>query len=184
VRKVGHLHPGNEPPSTSGIHRRPTAEATYPGTTSWLRRGEILAVYSSTRHFLRLSLPLNREDRCRQPGRACGSTVDLTRISARTSRQEWRRPELTVFVEASSHTAAVRKIATAVAALGYGSTVESVSERVYNCESVAECIDRGVRADPLRRHVDAPRALRALLDTGMCRIVFRDSSSDQGIRKL
>jgi hypothetical protein len=80
------------------------------------------------------------------------SALDLTRLyRAHVTPQEWRRPECTVFVEAFSHAAAIRKIATAVAALEYGSTVESVSERIYNVSSAAECIHQGLSADPLRR---------------------------------
>ena len=80
------------------------------------------------------------------------STVDIRRLfRAHVTPQDWRRPEPTVFIEAFSHSAAVRKIATAFAALEYGSTVESVSERIYNVSSAAQCIEQGLSADPLWR---------------------------------
>jgi hypothetical protein len=61
---------------------------------------------------------------------------------------DYRGPELTAFVEASSREGAVRKIAAAiVAAMEFGSTAESVAERIYNCNSAQECIDDGLSED-------------------------------------
>jgi hypothetical protein len=60
---------------------------------------------------------------------------------------QWTGIELAAFVEASSRQLAIQRIATAIAALEYGSTVESVSERIYNCASAVECVAQGVSAD-------------------------------------
>ena len=54
--------------------------------------------------------------------------------------------ERTAFVEASSHQAAVRKIANAVAALEI-CLPESIHERIYNVASAADLIDEGVSQD-------------------------------------
>jgi len=55
--------------------------------------------------------------------------------------------ELTAFVEAASREGAIRKISQTVAALEFGSTAESVAERIYNCNSAAELIDEGIGED-------------------------------------
>jgi hypothetical protein len=60
---------------------------------------------------------------------------------------DWRQPELTAFVEAGSRETAVRKIAQAIAAIEFGSTPESVQERIYNCCGSAELIDEGLGED-------------------------------------
>jgi len=57
-----------------------------------------------------------------------------------------RAPELTVFVEAASHQAAIRKIANALAALE-GRLPDAVEERIYNCYSARELIDDGMSED-------------------------------------
>lgn len=51
---------------------------------------------------------------------------------AHVQPQGWRGIECTAFVEAANHSAAARKIAAAVAALEYGSTVPSSSIR-FSC---------------------------------------------------
>jgi hypothetical protein len=56
--------------------------------------------------------------------------------------------ELTVFVQASSRRWAIHRMAIVIAALEDGSTVESVSERIYNCVSAAECLEEGLSEDP------------------------------------
>jgi hypothetical protein len=61
--------------------------------------------------------------------------------------RRWPDIELTAFVEASSRQSAIHRITAAIAALEYGSTVESVSERVYNCASAMECIAQGLSED-------------------------------------
>jgi hypothetical protein len=58
--------------------------------------------------------------------------------------RRWPDIELTAFVEASGHQLAIHRIAAAIAALEYGSTVESVSERIYNCASAIECLAQGL----------------------------------------
>jgi hypothetical protein len=60
----------------------------------------------------------------------------------------WPGIELTAFVEASSHQSAIRRIAAVIVALECGSTVESVSERIYNCASAVECVEEGLSEDP------------------------------------
>lgn len=61
--------------------------------------------------------------------------------------KEWRAPELTAFVEAVSRETAVRKIAETLVAIEYGSTPESVKERIYNCSGAAELIAEGLSED-------------------------------------
>jgi hypothetical protein len=58
-----------------------------------------------------------------------------------------RRPEITAFVEAAGHHAAIRKIANTVAALE-GCLPETVMEnRIYNCSSARELVDEGLSTD-------------------------------------
>jgi hypothetical protein len=64
-----------------------------------------------------------------------------------SGRDGYRSPERTVFIEAASREGAVRKIAAVIAALEFGSTVEGVQERIYNCAPAAECIDEGLSTD-------------------------------------
>jgi hypothetical protein len=58
--------------------------------------------------------------------------------------RRWPDIELTAFVEASSRQLAIHRIAAAITALEHGSTVESVSERIYNCASAIECVAQGL----------------------------------------
>lgn len=66
---------------------------------------------------------------------------------AHVEPKDWRRPELTAFVEAGSRETAVRKIAQAIAAIEFGSTEESVRSRIYNATSAAELIEEGLGYD-------------------------------------
>jgi hypothetical protein len=76
------------------------------------------------------------------------STIDLRRLyRAHVEPQHSRGVEVTAFVEAASREAAVRKISHAITALEFGSTPESVAERIYNCNSAAELIDDGLGED-------------------------------------
>jgi hypothetical protein len=61
--------------------------------------------------------------------------------------RRWPDIELTAFVEASSRQVAIDRIAAAIATLEYSSTVESVSERIYNCASAIECVAQGLSED-------------------------------------
>jgi hypothetical protein len=73
--------------------------------------------------------------------------IDLTRLyRAHVSAVDWRGAERTAFVEASSHHAAAKKIAAAIAALEYRKP-EEVIERVYNCASAGELIAEGLSDD-------------------------------------
>jgi hypothetical protein len=65
---------------------------------------------------------------------------------AHVQPQDWRQPECTAFVEAGTHSAAVRKIAGAIAALEYRKP-EEVQERIYNCSSAEELIAEGLSED-------------------------------------
>jgi hypothetical protein len=56
--------------------------------------------------------------------------------------------ELTAFVRAPTPRLAIHRIAIVIAALEDGGTAESVSERIYNCVSAAECIEEGMSEDP------------------------------------
>jgi hypothetical protein len=77
------------------------------------------------------------------------SALNLSRLYRAfvSGRDGYRNPERTVFVEAASREAALRKIAAVIVALEYGSTVESVCERIYNLSSAQECIAEGLSAD-------------------------------------
>lgn len=77
------------------------------------------------------------------------SALDLTRLYRAfvSGRDGYRNPERTAFVEAASREGALRKIAAVIVALEYGSTVESVSERIYNLNRAAECIEEGLSED-------------------------------------
>lgn len=76
------------------------------------------------------------------------SALDFSRIyRAHVQPRDWRGTERTAFVEAGSHSAAVKKIAAAIAALEFGSTPEQVEERIYNCHSAQELVDEGVSKD-------------------------------------
>ena len=66
--------------------------------------------------------------------------------------------ELTAFVHAMSHEGAIRKITRVIAAMEFGSTPESVAERIYNCASADELIAEGRSEDIEDR----------LLETGWC----------------
>ena len=66
---------------------------------------------------------------------------------AHVQPQDWRGAEVTAFVEASSCETAVRKISQTIAAIEFGSTVESVAERVYNLAGAAELLDDGLGED-------------------------------------
>jgi hypothetical protein len=61
--------------------------------------------------------------------------------------QHSRGVEVTAFVEAASREAAVRKISQAITAIEFGSTPESVAERIYNCNSAADLIAEGLSDD-------------------------------------
>ena len=65
---------------------------------------------------------------------------------AHVQPQDWRQPELTAFVEAGTHNAAVKKIAAAIAALEYRKP-EEMQERLYNCSSAEELIEQGLSDD-------------------------------------
>ena len=59
--------------------------------------------------------------------------IDITRLyRAHVSPHRYPGIELTAFVEAGTHTAGMRKIAGAIAAMEYR-TPEEVFERIYNC---------------------------------------------------
>jgi hypothetical protein len=66
---------------------------------------------------------------------------------AHVQPQDWRGVEVTAFVEAGSREAAVRKMSQAIAAIEFGSTPESVAERIYNCTPASELIDEGLSED-------------------------------------
>jgi hypothetical protein len=55
-------------------------------------------------------------------------------------------PERVAFVEATHGHAAVKKVASAIAALEYRS-LSTVEERLYNVRSAQECIDEGLSED-------------------------------------
>ena len=75
------------------------------------------------------------------------SALNLTRVyRAHVQPADWPSAERTAFIEASSHHAAVRKIAVVVAALEYRSP-DPVEERIYNCKGAEECIEEGLSAD-------------------------------------
>jgi hypothetical protein len=76
------------------------------------------------------------------------SGLNLSRIfRAHVTPQHSRGTEVTAFVEAASREAAVRKISQAITAIEFGSTAESVAERIYNCNSAAELIEEGLGED-------------------------------------
>ena len=54
---------------------------------------------------------------------------------------------MTAFVKASTRRWAIHRIATVIAALEDGGTAESVSHRIYNCTSAAECVEEGLSED-------------------------------------
>ena len=60
--------------------------------------------------------------------------------------RDGRAPEITVFVEAASHHAAVRKIANALAAMETR-LPDAIAERIYNCYHARELIEDGVSED-------------------------------------
>jgi hypothetical protein len=66
---------------------------------------------------------------------------------AHVQPKDWRQPELTAFIEAGSRETAVRKISQAIAAIEFGSTPESVAERIYNLAGATELIDDGLGED-------------------------------------
>jgi hypothetical protein len=66
---------------------------------------------------------------------------------AHVEPQCWGGVEVTAFVEAASREAAVRKISQAITAIEGGSTVESVTERIYNCTPASELVDEGLGED-------------------------------------
>jgi hypothetical protein len=55
-----------------------------------------------------------------------------------------RSAELTVFVEATSRDAAIRKICQAIALLEFGTVAESVIDRIYNLSSADELMNDGL----------------------------------------
>jgi hypothetical protein len=57
-----------------------------------------------------------------------------------------RAPELTVFVEAATHQAAIRKIANAVAIMETR-LPDAIEDRIYNCYSARELIEDGASED-------------------------------------
>ena len=65
---------------------------------------------------------------------------------AHVQPHDWRQPELTAFVEAGTHNAAIKKIAAAIAALEYRKP-EEVQERLYNCSSAEELLEQGLSED-------------------------------------
>jgi hypothetical protein len=73
--------------------------------------------------------------------------IDITRLyRAHVSGADWRGAERTAFVEASSHHAAAKKIAAAIAVLEYRKP-EEVAERIYNLTSAEELIAEGLSED-------------------------------------
>jgi len=92
-----------------------------------------------------------RNDNCAipaQPDQVTPSPSHFRRIyRAHVQPQHARGVEVTAFVEAASREGAIRKISQTVAALEFGSTPESVQERLYNCNSAAELIDEGLSED-------------------------------------
>jgi hypothetical protein len=63
---------------------------------------------------------------------------------------EWRRPERTVFLEASSERAAHERMAQAIAAIDRCSQ-QQAAERIYNVTAARELVETGSSADPLLR---------------------------------
>jgi hypothetical protein len=75
------------------------------------------------------------------------SALDITRLyRAHVSAADWRGTEVTAFVQAANHNAAVRKIAAAIAVLEYRKP-EEVIERIYNCTSATELIEENLSED-------------------------------------
>jgi hypothetical protein len=62
---------------------------------------------------------------------------------AHVQPSDWRGAERTAFVEAFSHSAAVKKIAAAGGALEHRSP-DAVADRIYNCYSSKKLIDEGL----------------------------------------
>jgi hypothetical protein len=82
-----------------------------------------------------------------QPTRPSPVEIDLTRLyRAHVSAHDWRGTEVTAFVEASSHHAAAKKIAAAIAVLE-NRKPEDVLDRIYNCSSAEELIAEGLSED-------------------------------------
>lgn len=77
--------------------------------------------------------------------------IDITRLwRAFISQDTWRRPELTVFVEAHSRETAARKIAAAVALIEIRRS-EDVTERIYNLAHATELIAENLSNDHAAR---------------------------------
>jgi hypothetical protein len=57
-------------------------------------------------------------------------------------------PATPAFNNQTTRRLAIHRIAIVIAALEDGCTAESVSERIYNCVSVVECIEEGASKDP------------------------------------
>lgn len=85
------------------------------------------------------------------PAAAIGD-LDITRLyRAFVSQENWRRPELTVFVEAGSREAAARKIVAAIAVVEYRKPEGEIAERIYNLSSAAELVDENISDDHAAR---------------------------------
>ena len=73
--------------------------------------------------------------------------IDITRLyRAHVTAADWRRTEVTAFVEAGTREAAIRKIAGAIAVLEYRKP-EEISERIYNLASAEELIAENLSED-------------------------------------
>lgn len=77
--------------------------------------------------------------------------IDITRLwRAFISQTDWRRPEITAFVEAGSRETAARKIAAAVAVVEYRKP-EEIADRIYNLSSADELISENISTDHAAR---------------------------------
>lgn len=98
-----------------------------------------------------LSAPGERPIDSRQTPAFATCDIDITRLyRAFISQDNWRRPELTAFVEAHSRGAAARKIAEAVALIEIRRPDE-VTERIYNLAHATELIAENVSDDHAAR---------------------------------
>ena len=77
--------------------------------------------------------------------------IDINRLfRAFVSQDDWRRPELTAFVEASSRESAVKKIAGIIALIEFRKA-EEITERIYNLTSAEELIAENISEEPAKR---------------------------------
>jgi len=73
--------------------------------------------------------------------------IEITRLwRAHVSSADWRKSEVTAFIEAGNATAAAKKIATVIATLEYRKP-EDVEERIYNVASADELTAEGLSDD-------------------------------------